>query len=230
MRARLPSRAAARVTEDGSPKGVGPREPELLTPLRVFRDQDWPFPQCTSRVRDHPVKAKLSPSLFITTYLRLLRVPWAAWRSNQTILKEINPIFIGRTDAEAENPILGPPDAKNWLTGKDPDGGKDWRQEEKGTTEDEMVGWQHRLSGHELEQTLGDSGGQVSLACYSPWGCKESDSTEWLTTVTICDNLWFFLVSHRFLPPFISDTSQSHHSLPTETDHKRYHLSVSPHA
>ena len=89
-------------------------------------------------------------------------------------------IFIGRTDAEAEAPILWPPDVKNWLTGKDPDGGKDWRQEEKGTTEDEMVWWHHRCDGHEFEQVLGDGDGQGSLACCSPWGCKESETTEQL--------------------------------------------------
>ena len=68
-------------------------------------------------------------------------------------------MFIGRTDAEAETPVLWPPDAKNWFIGKDPDAGKDWRQEEKGTTEDEMVGWHHRLNGHEFEQALGDREG-----------------------------------------------------------------------
>ena len=75
-------------------------------------------------------------------------------------------IYIGRTDVEAETPVLWPPDAKNWLTGKDPDAGKDWRQEEKGMTEDEMVGWHHQLNGHEFEQALGDDEGQGSLACY----------------------------------------------------------------
>ena len=70
-------------------------------------------------------------------------------------------IFIGRTDAEAEAPILWPPDAKNWLIGKDPDAGKDWRQEEKGMTEDEVVEWHHRLDGHEFEQALGAGDGQV---------------------------------------------------------------------
>ena len=82
-------------------------------------------------------------------------------------------IFIGRTDAEAEPPILWPPDAKNWLIGKDSDAGKDWRQEEKGTTEDEMVGWHHQLNRHEFEQALEVGDGQESLACCSPWGCKE---------------------------------------------------------
>ena len=89
-------------------------------------------------------------------------------------------IFIGRTDAEAETPILWPPDAKSWLIWKDPDAGKDWGQEEKGMTEDEMVGWHHRLDGHEFEETPGVSDGQGSLACYSPWGRKESHTTEWL--------------------------------------------------
>ena len=105
-------------------------------------------------------------------------------------LKPVNPkgnqpwILTGRTDAEAEVSVLQPPDAKSQNTGKDPDAGKDWRQGEKGTTEDEMAGWHHRLNGHEFEQTQGDSGEQGSLACYSPWGHKESDATIALTTTT----------------------------------------------
>ena len=87
-------------------------------------------------------------------------------------------IFIGRTDAEAEAPILWPSDAKNQLTGKDPDAGKDCGQEEKGTTEDEMVGWHHRLDRHESEQAPGDGEGQGNLVCCSPWGHKELDRTE----------------------------------------------------
>ena len=81
---------------------------------------------------------------------RLSRVPWTARRSNQSILKEISWIFIGKTDAEAETPILWPYD-ENWFIWKDPDAGKDWMQEKKGTTEDEMVGWHHWLNGHEFE-------------------------------------------------------------------------------
>ena len=81
-------------------------------------------------------------------------------------------IFIGRTDVEAKVPILWPPNVKNWLIGKDPDAGKDWRQEEKGTTEDEMVGWHHRLEGQEFEQALGVGDRQGSLSCCSPWGCR----------------------------------------------------------
>ena len=81
---------------------------------------------------------------------------------------------------EAETPILWPPDVKSWLFRKDPDAGKDWKQEEKGMTEDEIVGWHHRLNGHEFDQTPGDGDGQGSLVCCSPWGRKESDTTEWL--------------------------------------------------
>ena len=87
-------------------------------------------------------------------------------------------VFIGRTDVEAETPVLWPPDVKNGLIGKDLDAGKDWRKEEKGMTENEMVGWHHWLNGHEFEQTPGDVEGQGSLACCSPWGGKESDMTE----------------------------------------------------
>ena len=89
-------------------------------------------------------------------------------------------LFIGRTDAEAETPILWLPDAKNQLTGKDPHVGKDWRQEQKGITEDEMVGWHHWHNEHELEQVLGVGDGQGSLAYCNPWGGKESDTTEGL--------------------------------------------------
>ena len=86
-------------------------------------------------------------------------------------------IFIGRNDAEAEALILWPPDAKSQLIGKDPDTKKDWRQEEKGKTEDEMVGWNHWLNEHEFEQTLGDDEGQGSLVYCSPWGHKEFGTT-----------------------------------------------------
>ena len=93
-------------------------------------------------------------------------------------------IFIGRTDAETETLILCSPDVKNWLTWKDPDAGKDWRQEEKGTTEDAMVGWHHWLNGHEFEQALGVSDRQGSQVCCSPWRHKELNRTEWLNWLT----------------------------------------------
>ena len=86
-------------------------------------------------------------------------------------------VFIGRTDAKAETPVLWPPHVKSWLIGKDPDAGKDWGQEEKGTTEDEMVGWHHWLDGHDFGWTLGVGNGQGGLGCCSPWGCKESGTT-----------------------------------------------------
>ena len=146
---------------------------------------------------------------------RLLRVPWTARISNQSILrksilnihsknwrlqtvalekmiesplgckeiKSVSPkgnqswILIGRTDAEAEAPILWPPDGKSWLIARDTDAGKGWRQE-KVMTENGAAGWPHWLDGHEFEQALGNGEGQGSLACCSPWGHKESDTTE----------------------------------------------------
>ena len=105
--------------------------------------------------------------------------------------KEIQPVHpkgnlswisVERTDAEAEIPILWPPDLKNWLTGKDPDAGKDWEQEEKGATEDEMIGRHHWLNGHEFEKIPGGTEGQGSLVYRSPWGYEESDMTEQLNT------------------------------------------------
>ena len=104
-------------------------------------------------------------------------------RHSKDLIKAVSPkgnqprILIRRTDAKTEEPILWPPDGKSRLIGKDPDAGKDWSQEEKGMTEDEMVGWHHWLSGPGFEKTLGDSKGQGSLACCSPWGCKELDTT-----------------------------------------------------
>ena len=96
-------------------------------------------------------------------------------------------IFIGSTDAETEAPVLCPPDVKNWPIRKDPDVGKDWREEEKGTTEDEIVEWHHQLNEHEFEQALGDGQGQGSLACFSPWNHKELDVTEQLNwTEALC--------------------------------------------
>ena len=101
-------------------------------------------------------------------------------------IKPVNPkgsqfwILIGRTDAEAETLILWPPVVKSWLIWKDPDAGKHWRQEEKWKTEDEMVGWNHRLNGHEFEQSPGVGDGQGNLVCYSPWCLKELDTTEQL--------------------------------------------------
>ena len=111
-------------------------------------------------------------------------------------IKLINPkgnqswVFIGRNDAEAEGPILQwKPDAKSWLIRKDHVAEKDWRQEEKGIAEDKMIGWHHWLNGHEFEQAPGDGEGQGSLACYSPWGYKESDMIEQLNNNNTCINI-----------------------------------------
>ena len=123
------------------------------------------------------------------------------WRTLESpldckVIKPVNPkgnqawIYIGRADAEAEALILCPPDANNWLIGKDPDAGKDWIQEDKGTAEDQMVGWYHQLNGHKFEQGLGDSVEQRGLACCSPWGCKELDMTERLNNNNNNEKAW----------------------------------------
>ena len=129
---------------------------------------------------------------------RLLRVPWTARRSNQSILNSFfhqSWVFIGRTDVEGETPIVWPPDVKNWLIWKDPDAGKDWEQEDKGTTEDEMVGWHHRLNGHWFSWTLEVGDRQGSLACCGSRGRKELETTERLNWL-----ISFFLKSMYHSP------------------------------
>ena len=137
--------------------------------------------------------------------------------------KEIKPVhpkgdqswvFIGRTDAKAKTPILWPLDVKSWLIGKDPDAGKDWRQEEKGTIENEIVGWHHWLNGREFEQASGVGDGQGSLVCYSPWSHKDLEPTEWLnwtdraTQAALC--MWNALaIFPSNLIPSISSTDVS---------------------
>ena len=121
-------------------------------------------------------------------------------------------VFIGRTDVEAETPILWPPDVKNWLIGKDPDAGKDWGQEEKGATEDEMVGWHHGLNGHGFGWTPGVGDGQGGLVCCSSQGHKELDMTEQLNWTellpTLCPLVCSLHLHHYFCPAnsFISIT------------------------
>ena len=118
--------------------------------------------------------------------------------------KEIQPVhpkgdqswvFFGRNDAKAETLLLWPPHVKSWLIGKDPDAGKDWGQEEKGTTEDEMAGWHHQLDEHEFGWTPGVGDGQGGLVCCNSWGCKESDTTERLNWT---DTLKNFLNGTKF--------------------------------
>ena len=120
-------------------------------------------------------------------------------------------IFIGRTDAAAETLVLWPPDVKNWFIWKDPDAVKVWRQEDKGATEEEMVGWHHRLNGHEFEQIPGVGDGQGSHACYSPWGCKESDMTEWLNWLS--DWLYYLFMMWQSFPsrvPILQNPGHTH--------------------
>ena len=110
---------------------------------------------------------------------KTLESPWTARRSNQSVLKEISPgCSLEALMLKLKLQLLWPPDAKNWLIWKDPDAGKDWRQEEKGTVKDEVVGWHHRLNGHGFGWTLGVGDGQGGLVCCGPWGCKQSDMTE----------------------------------------------------
>ena len=131
--------------------------------------------------------------------------------------KEIQPVhskgdqswvFIERTDVEAETPILWPPHAKSWLTGKDPDAGRDWGQEEKGTTKDEIVGWHHWLDGHGFGWTLGVGDGHRHLACCNSWGPKELDTTERLNWTVLCEirswSLLFYCSFIFFKFPMIS--------------------------
>ena len=111
---------------------------------------------------------------------RFLRVPWTARRSNQSILKEISPGVLWKDWCWSETPVIWSPDVKCWLIGKDPDAGKDWGQEEKGITEDEMGEWHHWLSGHGSGWTPGVGDGLGGLACCGLWDRKESDTTEQL--------------------------------------------------
>ena len=143
----------------------------MVFPVVMYGYESWTIQKAKCRRID---------AFELWCWRRLLRVPWIARRSNQPILKEISPKY----DAEAETPILWPCDAKNQLIGKDPDAGKDWRQE-KGTTENKMVGCVHWLDGLEFEQDPGDGEGQGSLECYSPWGHEELDMTEQLNNIVL---------------------------------------------
>ena len=120
---------------------------------------------------------------------RLLRVPWTARRSNQSILKEINPEY-SLEGLMLKLQYFGHLVQRTDSFDSDPDAGKDWRQAGKGTTEDEVVGWCHQLDGHEFEQSLGVGDGQGGLACCDSWGRKESDTTEWLNWAELTHCMW----------------------------------------
>ena len=145
----------------------------MVFPVVIYRCESWTIRKAECWRID---------SFELWCWERLLRVPWTA-RSNQSILREINPEHIGRTDAEGEAPLLWPPDVKSQLIGKDPDAGKDWRQEEKGMTE-AWDGWMASpvgiINGHEFEQAQEDTEGLGSLACCTWWGHQKSDMTELL--------------------------------------------------
>ena len=153
----------------------------MVFPVVMCRCESWTIKKCEHRRTD------AFPTLWC--WRRLLRVPWTARRSNQSILKEISPkyIFIGRTDVEAETPILWPPHPKNWLTGKDPEAGKDWGQEEKGMTQDEMAGSHLCLNGRKSGWTPVVGDGQGGLACCDSWDRKELDMTERLNWTELRD-------------------------------------------
>ena len=128
------------------------------------------------------------------------------WAGNYKNCKEIQPVhsegnqpwdFFGRNDAESETPVLWPPHAKSWLIGKESDLGRDWGQEEKGMTEDEMAGWHRWLDGHESEWTTGHGDGQGGLACCDSWGRKESDMTEQLNWTELQKYHKVFYVSEK---------------------------------
>ena len=162
---------------------------------RIFKNRD-----ITLLTKVHIVKAIVSPVVMYRWELYYKEgwtlKNWCLWTVvlEKTLespldckeVKSVNPkgnqprISTGRTDAVVEAPVLWPLDTKSWLTRKDPDAGKDWRREKKGTTEDEMVGWYHWLNGHDFEQAPGFGEWQGSVACCIPWGCKESDMTEQL--------------------------------------------------
>ena len=147
----------------------------MVFPVVMYGCESWTIKKAEHRRID---------AFELWCWRRPLRVP----KGNQSWL------FTGRTDAKAETPILWPPDTKNWLTGEEPDAGKDWRQEEKGMTEDEMAGWHHWRNGHEFEQAPGVSDGQGSLVCCSPWGHKQLDTTEWLNW-SCCNKMAKYLIA-----------------------------------
>ena len=143
----------------------------MIFPVVMYGCENW-----TTKKAEH----RRIDAFELWCWRRLLRIPWTARRSNQSILKEISPEYsleglMLNLKLQSFGHLM-----KNWLTGKDPDARKYWRQEEKGTAEGEMVGWHHWLDGHEFEQAPGVDDGQGSLVCCSPWSRKELDTTEWL--------------------------------------------------
>ena len=176
---------------------------DITLPTKVHLVKSMVFPVSIYGYENWTIKKLRAKELML---LRKLKV--VLKKTLQSLLackgiKPVNPkgnqswISIGRIDAEVETPILQPPDVKDWLIGKDSDAGKDWRQEEKKMTEEEVVGWHHWLNGHEFEQAPRVGDVQGSLACCSPWGRKESDMTERLDW-TEMDPFFFFLTAKKW--------------------------------
>ena len=189
----------SKITADGDCSHEIKRHLLLGRKVMINLDSIFKSRHVTLPTKSHLVKAMVFPVAMYGCWVLDYEDSWALknWWFWTVVLdktpespldcKEVQPVhpkgdqswvFIGRTDAEAETPVLWPPHAKSWLIGKDPDGGRDWGQEEKGTTEDEMAGWHHQLDGHEFGWTLGFGDGQGGLACCNSWSCKESDTTE----------------------------------------------------
>jgi len=147
----------------------------LLTKVHLAKAMVFPVVmyRCECRTIRKPERQRID-AFKLWCWRRLLRVPWTARRSNQSILREVNPDYSLEGLMQAETSIFWPPDGKNWLIEKDPDAGKDWRQDEKEVTEVEMVGWHLWLNWHEFEQTQGDSEGQGTLVCCRSWALKKS--------------------------------------------------------
>ena len=149
----------------------------MVFPVVMYGCESWTVKKAEHRRTD---------AFELWCWRSLLRVPWTARRSNQSILKEISPgcsleglmLKLKYSNIGAKPPILWPRHTKSWLIGKDSDSGRDWGQEERGTTEDEMAGWHHWLNGHEFEWTPGVGDGPGGLACCNSWVRKESDTTE----------------------------------------------------
>ena len=159
----------------------------MVFPVVMYGCESWTLKKAERRRID---------AFELWCWRRLLRVPWTARRSNQSILKEISPgISLEGIDAKAEAPVLWPPHAKSWLIGKDSDAGRDWGQEVKGTTEDEMAGWHHWLDERESEWTLGVGDGQGGLACCDSWAHIESDMTEQLNWTELNWNNYRYIMN-----------------------------------
>ena len=167
---------------------------DITLPTKVHTVTAMFFPVVMYGCESWTIKKAWAPNwCFWTMVLERLESPL-----DSKEVKPVNPkgnqplIFIGRTDAEAEAPVLWPSDAKSWHFGEDPDTGKDWRQEEKRLTEDEIIGWHHLLNGHEFERASGVSEGQGILECCRPWGCNELDTIEGLNDISWKSHLTFY--------------------------------------